>query len=117
VAFFTNGNCCIKIRRCETDFRSWPIGFTSIKWTVELSPHCPLLELHWADITNVTVSALAIVKTFNVVEHVRTSLIPRPVLTTPDPFTFQAGKEALNHRIVITAAGTTQTAVDAMLLK
>jgi hypothetical protein len=103
--------------KLDANFRFWPFGFTSIKWTVELSPHCAHLELRWADITNVTVSALAIVKTFNVVEHVRTCLIPGPVLATLDPFTFQAGKEALNHRIVVTAAGTTQTAVDAMLLK
>jgi hypothetical protein len=25
-----------------------PLGFASIKWTLELSPHCPLLELRWA---------------------------------------------------------------------
>ena len=87
--------------------RFWPNGFASIKWTVELSPHCPFLELSWADIANVTVSALAIVKTLNVVEHVRTCLIAGPVFTPLDSFPFQAGKEALNHCIVIAAAGAT----------
>jgi hypothetical protein len=87
--------------------RSWPDGFASIKWTVELSSHCPFLELSWTDIANVTVSALAIVKTLNVVEHVRPCLIPSAVFTTPDSLPFQAGKEALNRGIVIAAAGTT----------
>jgi len=62
-------------------------------------------------------SALAIVKSFNVIEHVGTCLIPGPVLTTLDPFTLQTGKKALNYRIVVTTAGTTQTAADVMLLK
>ena len=71
------------------DSRYRPFGFASIKWTGELSPHCPLFELCWTDVANVTVSALAIVKTLDVVEHVRTCLIPGPVRTTPDAFALQ----------------------------
>jgi len=94
-----------------------PGGFASLKWTGELSPHGPLFELRWTDVANVAVSPLAVVKTLDVVEHVRTCLIPGPVRTTPNSLTFQAGKEALNHCIVVTAAGTTQTATDAVLFK
>jgi hypothetical protein len=45
-------------------------GLASIKWTVELSPYCPFLELDWTDITKVSVSSLAVVETFDIVEHI-----------------------------------------------
>ena len=38
---------------------------------LSLSLYCPLLELDRTDVTNVAISALAIVKTLNVVEHIR----------------------------------------------
>lgn len=79
--------------------RFWPNGFASIKWTVELSPHCPLLELSWADITNVIVSALAVVKTLNVFEHVCTCLISGPVFTMLDSFPFQAGSDPIYRKM------------------
>jgi len=84
-----------------------PAGLASIKWTVELSPHCPFLELSWTDIANIAVSSLAIIKTLNVVEHVRTCLISGTVFSTPDSLPFETCKEALNHRIVIATAGAT----------
>jgi hypothetical protein len=102
---------------CSTLRSDQKHGFASIKWTVELNPHCAFLEFSRADITNVIMPGLAIVKPLNVIEHIRWCLISGPVLTTPDTLTFQAGKEALNDGIVTTTAGTTQTAADAMLLK
>ena len=56
-------------------FRFWLNGFASIKWTVELSPYCPLLEIDWADITDVPVSALAIVEALDIVEHLGLCLV------------------------------------------
>ena len=45
-------------------------GLASVYWTPELSPHCPLLERYGADINDVSVSALSVVKALDVVEHV-----------------------------------------------
>ena len=74
--------------RLERLYRFWPNGLASVKWTVELSPYCPFLELDWTDVTNVTMSALAIVKTFNVVEHIGTCLVSRTILASLHAFPF-----------------------------
>ena len=96
-------------------FRVRPTGLASIKWTVELSPYGPFLELHWADITNVSMSALTIVKTFDVVEHISPRLISGAVLAPLGPFPFQTGKEALYYCIVVATTGSTQTTTDTVL--
>jgi hypothetical protein len=36
---------------------------------------CPLLESHWADITKAAMSALSIVKTLDVIEHIGSRFI------------------------------------------
>ena len=62
-------------------------------------------------------SVLAVVKTFNVIEHISTRLVSGPVLTPFDAFALESGEEALHHRIVVTATRTTQAAVNAMLFQ
>jgi len=98
-------------------FRYWPDGLTSIKWTVELSPYGPFLELDWTDITNVSMSALAVVKSFYVIEHIGARLVAGPIDAPFDTFTFYTGKEALHHRIVVTTSSTAHATADAMLFQ
>ena len=92
--------------------RFWPFGFASIKWTVELSPYCPLLELDRANIANVSMSALTVVETFDVVEHIRSRVVSGTVVTSFDALSFERSKKAFDHRVVTAASRGTHAAGD-----
>ena len=96
---------------------SWPNGLASFSWTVSLSPTCPFLELARADIADISMSTLAIVEAFDVVEHICSGLLPGLVFLSSRTFSLERGEERLDHCVVVETTSTTHAAGDTVLFE
>jgi hypothetical protein len=69
-----------------------------------------LLKSSWTDITKLTVSALSIVKTFNVIEHVSIHFISSQVTCAIHSLAFHWPNKTFDNGIVVTVTSRTHAA-------
>ena len=73
-----------------------------------------LLEVHGAEIPQGRVPARQVVEALDIIEHIGSCLVPRPVGFSRDPFGFQRREEAFHRSIVPAVAGTAHRTGDAI---
>ena len=73
----------------------------------------PLFELHRAEVAQRGMAADPIIKSFQIRKDFRSCLLLCQVAAGMEQFCFERGKEALDHRVVSTIAGTAHRTLDA----
>ena len=78
---------------------------------------CPVFRFLRADVTQITMSALSIVKTFDVFEHCSPRFISRSESNPVHGFPFEQPKETLNDRIIVAVSTGTHAAFNPMAIE
>jgi hypothetical protein len=78
---------------------------------------CPVFKFLRADVTQITMSALSIVKAFDVFEHRSSRFISRSESNPVHAFPIEQPKETLHNRIIVAVSTGTHAALNPMAIE